>query len=135
MALITWTNELSIGINSIDAQHKNLIKMINALNDALIDGTANDMIHEIFNELVKYTSVHFDYEEKLFEQYNYKESASHNAEHRALKEQVRDLQKKMEDGDFMISIEVMFFLKSWLTDHILKTDKAYSDFLIAQGVR
>jgi len=41
----------------------------------------------------------------------------------------------MDNGDFMISIELLSFLKGWLTDHILKTDMAYSQFLIDRGVK
>ena len=48
--------------------------------------------------------------------------------------QVQKLQQKMVEGDFMISVEVMAFLKDWLTNHILITDKAYGPFLIDKGV-
>lgn len=135
MALITWTDELSVGIDSIDTQHKKLINMINSLNDALENGSANYVIHKIFDGLAVYTIVHFNYEEKLFEQYGYENSAEHKEEHAELKEQVIELQKKMEDGNFMISIELLSFLKSWLTNHILKTDMAFSEFLISKGVK
>jgi hemerythrin len=135
MALITWKNELSVGIDSIDEEHKMLINMINALNDALSDGTANDIIHHIFDGLSVYTSTHFNHEEDLFEQYDYAERTIHKAEHEAFKEQVAELQNKMNSGDFMISIEVLSFLKTWLTHHILKTDMAFSEFLISKGVK
>ncbi|MFK5892091.1 MAG: bacteriohemerythrin [Pseudomonadota bacterium] len=135
MALIIWTNELSVGIKSIDEQHKNLINMINALNDALADGSANEIIHEIFDGLAVYTITHMNYEEKLLDQYGYTQSAKHTTEHEILKERVAELQKKMDDGDFMIAIEVLSFLKDWLTEHILKTDMAYSEFLISKGVK
>ena len=135
MALITWANELSVGIDSIDEQHKTIINMINALNDALADGSALEIIHKIFDGLAVYTIIHFDYEEKLFEQYGYAESAIHIAEHKALRDQVDELKIKMDNGDFMISIEVLSFLKTWLTHHILKTDMAFSEFLISKGVK
>lgn len=134
MPLIQWSDELSVGINSIDKQHKELIKMINELNDALQAGQANQKLAAIFEGLAVYTVTHFGYEEELFAQYGYSESAEHKNEHRALTQQVKDLQQKMEEGDFIISVEVMVFLKDWLINHILKTDKAYAKFLKDKGV-
>ena len=134
MPLIQWNDQLSVGINSIDEQHKKLINMINALNNALAEGQANEVLAKIFDGLAVYTVKHFGYEEELFAQYGYTESQAHKNEHQALIKQVQSLRQKMIDGDFMISVEVMVFLKEWLTHHILKTDKAYSRFLVAKGV-
>jgi len=135
MSLITWSAQLSVGIDSIDEQHKKLINMINALNDAIADGSAKTIMQNIFDGLTVYTEKHFGYEEQLFAQYGYVESAAHKAEHAALLKQVNELKIKMEGGDFMIGIEVMAFLKEWLTNHIMRTDMAYTEFLISKGVK
>ena len=134
MPLVEWNDELSVGISSIDEQHKKLVNMINALNDALVEGKANDLLATIFDGLTVYTVKHFGYEEELFAQHGYVEAESHKNEHEALINQVKTLQNKMNEGDFMISVEVMAFLKDWLTNHIMKTDKAYAPFLIDKGV-
>lgn len=134
MSLIQWNAELSVGINPIDEQHKKLVNMINELNDALQSGKTNQVLATIFDGLTVYTIEHFGYEEELFAQYGYPESQAHNAEHAALIQQLTDLQKKMQTGNFMISVELMVFLKDWLINHILKTDKAYTKFLCDQGV-
>jgi len=134
MPLLQWNDELSIGINSIDEQHKILVNMINTLNDALAEGKANDILIDIFADLTDYTVKHFGYEEEMFAQHGYVEAEAHKNEHKALITQVKKLQEKMNAGDFMISLEVMIFLKEWLLNHILKTDKAYAPFLISKGV-
>ncbi len=136
MPLITWSAQLSVGIESIDRDNiKKLINMINALNDAIADGSSKDIMQKIFDGLAVYTEKHFGYEERLFAQYGYEETVAHKAEHEALLNQVVELKKKMESGDFMIGIEVMAFLKEWLTNHIMRTDKAYSKFLVEKGVK
>ena len=134
MPLIQWNNELSVGINSIDEQHKILVNMINALNEAMISGQTKQILAEILDGLAAYTVNHFAYEEDLFAQYGYPQSQAHINEHHSLTEQVKNLQSKMDNGDFMISVEVMVFLKGWLINHILKTDKAYAEFLKDKGV-
>ncbi len=134
MPLIQWNKQLSVGIASIDEQHKKLINMINALNDALAEGQADDILVKIFDALAVYTVKHFGYEEALFSQYGYEETQAHKNEHEALINQIVNLQQKMNDGDFIIGIEVMVFLKEWLLNHILKTDMAYTQFLLSKGV-
>lgn len=135
MALITWTNELSVGVASIDEQHKKLVNMINSLNDALEKGEADEMIIKIFNGLAAYTQKHFAYEEELFAAHGYPDSTAHKREHGDLIVQVVELKKKLDTGDFMIGAELMSFLKKWLTNHILGSDKKYSQFLIQHGVQ
>jgi hemerythrin len=36
-------------------------------------------------------------------------------------------------GKLLLSLEVTRFLRQWLTDHILHTDKDLGGFLISQG--
>ncbi len=134
MSLIQWNNELSVGIASIDEQHKQLINIINELNSALEEGLADEVLANIFAELTVYTEEHFSYEEALFAEHGYSESEAHKNEHQALIKQVHALKQKMLEGDFMIGVEVMVFLKEWLLNHILKTDKAYTQFLQEKGV-
>jgi len=134
MSLIIWNDSLSVGINSIDDQHKKLVQMLNTLYDALEQNHGKDVIQEIFEGLTIYTNKHFAYEEELFTEYNYPESASHIADHDTLIEEVMALKEKLENGDKKINIKVMSFLKEWLTNHILKTDMACSAFLKSKGV-
>jgi methyl-accepting chemotaxis protein/hemerythrin len=135
MLLIQWNRELSVGIDSIDAQHKKLVNMINTLNEALAEGETNDALIAIFDELADYTVNHFGYEEKLFAKHAYEQTVAHINEHHAMIEQVQKLRQKMADGDFMIGLEVMVFLKDWLLNHILKTDKDYGQFMLEKGVQ
>lgn len=132
--LISWSEQLSLGIPSIDDQHKKLINMINALDDALAEGHADDILQNIFDGLAVYTEKHFAYEEELFDKYQFMYSEAHKKEHEALVVEVKHLQQKLNDGDFMLGIEVMDFLKQWLTNHILGSDMAYSEFLKSRGV-
>ncbi len=136
MPVIVWSEQLSVGIESIDEQHKVLIGMINSLNTAMAQGEANMMIGDILMGLAAYTRHHFSYEEQLFEQYEYPNSVGHKRQHYELIEQISALKDQFEsDLSGSVGLEIMQFLKNWLTNHILKTDKAYSEYLIAKGVK
>jgi len=136
MPLIEWSNELSVGIDSIDEQHKKLVNMINALNDAKLTGSSNELLGKIFTGLAAYTQKHFAYEENMFAEYGYSDSQEHKRQHSELIAQVVELKEKfMENPQGTINADLMQFLKRWLTNHIMRTDKEYAEFLISKGVK
>lgn len=130
MALLEWSDELSVGIEIIDKQHMILIRAINLLALAVQHNSSRDLMSEIFKTLVDYTDTHFAYEEELFDRFGYPETEDHKAKHRALLHRVLDLKKRWEAGESQIGAEVLKFLVDWLRNHILGTDKKYSGFLV-----
>jgi hemerythrin len=134
MPLIEWSEKLSVGIESIDLQHRKLIEIINSLDDALGNGNAIEVMDRIFRNLLIYTENHFEYEEKLFRQYGYSAQADHKISHQRLTDQVLTLQARAASGQEPIGDELLAFLKLWLTEHIIKEDMAYASFLIEKGV-
>lgn len=135
MALMTWTPELSVGIASIDEQHKKLIAMLNDLHEGMSSGQGRAALGPVLEKLVSYTVEHFQYEESLFAKTGYGDTAAHKVEHEKLKAQAIDIQKRYESSTTgALSLEVLNFLRSWLTNHIKGTDKKYSQHLAANGV-
>ena len=134
MSFISWTEALSVRIASIDEQHKTLIDIINHLYESMQVGKANASMRKILADLARYTVTHFSYEERLLRQYAYPETAAHQNSRSSLITQLKELQRKAERGA-PISIATFSFLKRWLTGHILKDDRQYSQFLRAKRVR
>lgn len=66
-------------------------------------------------ELVDYTVMHFGMEEKLVDQ-------------------ALDYQKRLIAGDPTVSINLMTFLKDWLTSHIKGIDTQYVPFMKEHGI-
>ncbi|MGZ6208055.1 MAG: bacteriohemerythrin, partial [Syntrophales bacterium] len=62
MALITWTDALSVNIKETDTQHRRLIDLINKLHDSMKVGKGNDVLGPILSDPVKYTVSHFSTE-------------------------------------------------------------------------
>ena len=135
MPLIEWNDNYSVGIETADTHHKKLISMINSLHEAMSKGESNEVITKILSALTVYTDKHFKYEEKLFLTHNYPRYKEHKKEHDELIRQVEDLNEKFKASTTSISIEVMKLLNTWLTDHIQKTDKQYTEFLNSKGVK
>lgn len=135
MALISWSNMLSTGVAEQDTQHKKLIDLINQLNDAMQAGHSADVLGKVLSDLVNYTVFHFGYEEKLMAQHKYEDTPAHKAEHAKFVQTAGDLKKKFDAGNAVISVEIMNFLRDWLTNHIMKTDKKFGQALNKLGVK
>jgi len=135
MSFITWNGELSVGIDSIDEQHKILINIINSLHEALQSGHAQNDLESRFDYLKVYILKHFAYEETLFDQYGYIESEKHKADHEILINQLNEIHQKMNEGNIMAALELADFLKGLFTEHLLKADMAYAKDLISKGAK
>ena len=57
------------------------------------------------------------------------------SEHDKLLSKVKQYQAELQSGKLALSIEVMRFLKDWLVSHIMGSDKKYSSFFNAAGVK
>jgi hemerythrin len=132
---IDWSDELSVGIEEIDEQHKVLIGLVNKMHEAIHQRHGSAVVGEILDELAGYTKIHFAVEESLMRILHYPGYEEHHEQHQDLLQQVVELQEKVASGKSSVSFELLHFLKTWLTKHILKEDMSYSGFFIAAGAK
>lgn len=130
-----WGDEFKLGINSIDEQHKELVRMVNHLHRALKSKTGAEESGKILTELAAYTESHFAHEEELFAAHDYPDRAEHEEIHKDLVEKVTAFKTQFDQGKAGLSMELMDFLTNWLRHHILEVDKAYVPFLKEKGVK
>ncbi|WP_299439567.1 bacteriohemerythrin [uncultured Rhodospira sp.] len=133
MALLEWSDDLSVGYGPIDEQHKKLIDLFNDLDAAIGSGQAVDVIGGFLEELIDYTAWHFRSEERLMEAHGYPDALAHKVQHVDLTEQAEDLQQRFLDGDHDLADTLVPFLKDWLTNHIMQVDKQLGAFLAAKA--
>ena len=132
---VEWKDEYSVGIDSIDQQHKKLLSLINQLQTAVDYSTGEQFEQEALDELVEYTKTHFTYEEGLMRDNDYPEFEPHKLQHeKMVKEVEKVLSEYQQDHDKAMS-DAAEYLKDWLVNHINGTDKEYSDYLIERGVQ
>lgn len=121
-----WDQSLSIGIDSIDSQHKKLFDLIDQLQNAMGAGESRRVLDEIFTGLVDYTKEHFTHEAELFEKLGYERINEHLAKHEAFVRKLTELQSQFEQSsNFMIGVDVMTFMTDWLVSHIMGEDQKY----------
>ena len=135
MPLIVWNDNLSVNVAEIDMQHKKLVTMINELNDAMKAMKTKEVLGKIIQGLLNYTATHFATEERYFKQYNYPGAPTHIQEHQIFVKKVTDFKKGFDENKFMLSMEIINFLKNWLIKHIQGTDKKYTEFFHQHGLK
>jgi hemerythrin-like metal-binding protein len=133
--MLEWKEKYAIGIQEIDAQHKNLVNMIIKLFSAMQSGAGKDVLEEILAGLVDYTRKHFMTEEILMGNFDFPELEAHQKEHHKFVEEVTHFQQEYQSGNTGLSIQLITFLRNWLDEHICETDHKYGAFLKAKGVR
>lgn len=133
---ITWREELSIGVEQIDSQHKELLARFDMLLNACKSGRGRDELLHLMNFLDEYVVTHFRDEEVLQKQSGYPDYEAHRAEHAAFVTRVKDLKNKMtKDGEITIehTLDTNKLLMDWLLRHITKRDREVGKHIRSQA--
>ena len=130
-----WTGTYSVNIDELDRQHQGLFAIINQLHEALETGEGAAVMKPVLDELLDYAKYHFAAEEQLMQKHKFPGFSSHQLEHQAFGRSVNKYLEDFQAGKVGAPSALLLFLQSWLKQHILKTDKAYSTFLNERGVR
>ena len=101
----------------------------------MVSGTAKEKMDPLLDGLIEYTATHFAHEEEYFATYQYPDAEMHTQEHKKLVKDVLDFKEKFDSGRASINMELMTFLKDWLLQHILGSDKAYSQHFVERGAK
>jgi hemerythrin-like metal-binding protein len=135
MALMTWSDSMSVGIARIDKEHQGLIALINQLNNEVAAGKTKEVLDGVFTKLIDYTKSHFSYEESLLRSHSYPNLPTQNKEHVGFTQKVIEMQTNFKSGKSVLGSPILTFLSNWLVNHILKEDMAYKPFLATKGLK
>jgi hemerythrin len=131
VSFFTWNEKFSVGIESIDREHKVLVDLIDQLHEAFVNGNVSTAVGPVLAALVDYTHTHFDREEAMMAEAGYPEMEAHKDVHRELRRQVEEVYDRFLAGGAggKMGNEVLAFLHDWLYFHILEQDKDYVPFM------
>jgi len=134
MSAVAWSDKLSVGISQVDTEHQNLVGILNQLDEAMRTGKGTRVMGDILMQLIDYTHIHFENEEKLMAEANFPKLERHKTQHRQLMEKVEKFYQKFTTQGKRITKEMMEFLRYWLTNHILVDDMAFGKHCVGQTV-
>jgi len=129
MPLIRWSDQYSVGVPGLDAQHRQLIDALNELHEAMSAARGQQVLGSLLERLGQYARTHLETEENFLKTHGYPAFAQHKAQHDAYGARVREMQQQLRQGRVAISVSLMAFLKEWWTTHILNADRQYAEFL------
>jgi len=125
-----WTEKLSVGVDAIDAQHRELFAAINTLLRE--DGAAAlAEVPKVLAYLEDYVNNHFGLEETYMRRLSYPGYPFHKGEHVSFINDFYDLRDAL-DADGVtpeLADRIGRFCGEWLVNHIGKVDKALGAFL------
>ncbi|WP_243545509.1 bacteriohemerythrin [Pseudodesulfovibrio tunisiensis] len=127
MTLISWSDDLSIGVDTIDAQHQKLIDMVNDAYDAVFSGGDPDAAFDLIERMKAYALEHFAAEERMMEECGYPETGEHKQRHLQFLQEVFLFNRDKYKRDQLL--EIFTFLSSWFKEHIRREDKAIAAFM------
>lgn len=128
MALIEWQDSFNTGIPPIDGHHRHLVKLLNNSYDSVICGAPQESIRATLTELTDYALYHFVTEEFWMSQNSYPGLAAHILEHDLFTSRLREIGEDFAAGKNSLTLEVLLFLRDWLSDHILASDADFGRY-------
>lgn len=132
--VVRWSDAFRVGIAEVDNQHLGLFNSMNKLYHGIINEMAPEQVQTRLNELVLLAKKHLEDEESLMLRANYSDLNAHKQVHVKLLSDMDNLLRRFANKEAGSDMELLFFLKNWLVDHIFRVDKRYVPELKAAGM-
>jgi hemerythrin len=128
---VKWTEELSVGIDVIDAQHRELFSTAESLLAAAEKGGGQGEVTKMVAFLEEYVETHFQTEEMYMKRHNYPDYPTHKIEHTTFINDFYDLRQELDNDGVTpeLTVRLADRVADWLASHIGRMDKALGEFL------
>jgi len=129
--LVTWSSTYSVGVRSIDAQHMELINLVNDMYNHIVGDEKAERAYfkKIIHNAVEYVKVHFATEEKILLATKFPGYVDHKRAHDLFILNVIENIRDYEEGKKINLAAFTHFLKDWILSHIAVMDKQYFLYL------
>lgn len=131
---VQWTKALSVGVEEIDDQHRELFRRAARLLDGIHRGEPEEL-GGLVDYLHEYAVLHFGAEEAFMREVRYPGYLRHKAEHDRFISDLLDLAREHDErghGAFL-ALKVNHWLAQWLKDHVSGTDAELGKFLVRRS--
>jgi hemerythrin len=132
---IEWTQKLAVGVEAIDAQHRELFQHVNQLVSALEARKGEAEVASLVRFLGDYVVRHFSDEERLMTRAGYPDAASHKKLHEAFVAEFVKLKADLakHGASPALATQLNHKVGGWLIEHVGRTDRALGLFLAAKA--
>jgi hemerythrin len=132
-----WKKHYSIGIPSVDGQHKQLFRIIEELENTMAQQVSESAFAEVLAKLDIYVIRHFTLEEQLMKKTNYPNLHQQQEEHGKLITQLTEIKKVLATTGVEDELAVKLYneLSDWIKSHVTELDKEFGYYYIGQQNR
>lgn len=121
-----WKDELCIGIDKIDNQHKELFRIVRGVEQLLLTrciGVKKEQLYEIVIQLREYVSYHFYEEEVFMREHNYSGIEEHIKAHRYMYGKVEAIDiPKLGENPYEELMKLKEDIQNWIFEHLIYMD-------------
>jgi len=122
MEFLEWKENYAIGIPSVDAEHRDLIELINEVHRRLEAGERGMTVGDFLGEVFARISAHFALEERIMRERHYDQLRPHKTDHERLLDGIRDIMDDYEDREFFEPAALAQRLNDWFAEHFRTHD-------------
>lgn len=122
MKYLKWDEQYSVGVDSVDFEHQNLMDMINMIYAELDDKRDVSEIERTISDVHAEIAAHFALEERLMRDAGFEEYAAHKDDHENLLDQIRSMMDAI-DVDPEPALDMLSEnLSDWFSGHFATFD-------------
>ncbi len=122
MALIRWLDSFDIGIPEIDFEHRELVGLINACHEHVLDPHDGSDVSDFLGLIYARISSHFTHEELEMMRLEYVEYWAHKADHERLLDELRQTIVSWEQSHTIDDEALSAWLERWFLIHFRTFD-------------
>ena len=116
---LKWTQDLCVGSDQLNDDHRKLISLTNKLITAYYAGVGDAVVIDIFREVLTRVTQHFREEEDLMRILAHPDLEEHHRDHQDFLEKLDLFSFSGQGGELLI------LLSGWLVEHISSRDRLY----------
>lgn len=110
--LLEWSDQLAIGEATMDATHREFVERLNAVGAA-----SGDALLAAFDDFIAHTEEHFAQEERWMREIAFPPAGCHQGEHANVLEVVREVRRRVADGQTPLAATLAEAMAEWFTQH------------------
>jgi hemerythrin len=129
MSLLAWNESYSVGVASIDDEHRELFDAVRNLESAIVRNAEAAETGPLLLKLAEATARHFQDEEAIMRKAKYPGMALHVANHERLVEKIDAFAVRHSRGGAPLNQHALNFLHDWLLHHIESDDARLGEWL------
>lgn len=118
---IVWTDDLAVGIQEIDDQHRRLFTLLSDFYTSLQKGAGREIQAKMLEDLMTHAGEHFREEESYLQ--NHPDFTHHRQQHYGFIKQMNQFERDYLHGGITLAVDVVNYVADWLQTHISDVDK------------